>query len=186
MAAKLMKVGAAAVVVTLGAYWYWSPFVAIHSMRSAAEKKDSDSFNEYVDYAKVRESLKGQFSAMMTEKLASTSSGSDMERAGSVLGSALAFAMVDKVVDGMVRPETVMRVMNEAKIAPKLTEQPVGQAQDGQKREPVRWAYDRKSVDKLIAYVADEPEGKRVSLVFERAGTFGWKLTEVRLPLAGK
>jgi hypothetical protein len=54
---------AAVVAVLLGmtalaAYWYWSPLLTMRTMRAAAEEKDADRFNQYVDYARLRESLK--------------------------------------------------------------------------------------------------------------------------------
>lgn len=192
MSPKLMKTGAAVAVVVLGSYWYWSPFVAIHKMRAAAEKKDADTFNEYVEYPRLRESLKGQMSAMLGEKMAGASGGSNAEMAGAVFGSALVMAMADRLIDGMVRPETVMRVMDEARVMPGPVKRKAEQPQQGQqgqsapKEERVRWAYERKSVDKLIAYPESEPEDKRVSVVFERFGLISWKLTEVRLPLGTK
>jgi len=55
--------------MVVGAYWYWSPFLAMHQLRTAAREGDTDSFNDRVNYPRLRESLKGQFSAMMAEKL---------------------------------------------------------------------------------------------------------------------
>ena len=47
-----------AVILTIGASWYWSPFLAIKQMQSAAKVGDADTFNDYVDYPRLRESLK--------------------------------------------------------------------------------------------------------------------------------
>lgn len=183
MASKKIKAAVVVALLTVGGYWYWSPFIAMKSMKSAAEKKDADYFNEHVDYPKLRESLKGQFSALMAEKLgASQQDGSDAEKAGAAFGSMLGMAFADKLVDAMVRPESVMRAMQEAQIAPKDVD---GSPSGGSsKKEEVRWSYKRVSVDKLIAYAGDgsQASGKTVGLVFERAGFANWKLTEIRLP----
>jgi hypothetical protein len=109
-----------------------------------------------------------------------------MERAGSAIGSAFALALADKFIDGMVRPEAVMRFMNDAKLAAKPSGQAPDKAEDGPPPQRVKWAYDRKSIDKLIAFPEGETEDKRVSVVFERFGIFHWKLTEVRLPMGSK
>ncbi len=39
-----------ALVLSIGAHWYYSPYIAMNSMVSAAKAKDADKFNEYVDY----------------------------------------------------------------------------------------------------------------------------------------
>ena len=53
----------------VGGYWYYSPHLALKSMQAAAQQKDADKFNQHVDYPKLRESFKGQMSAIMAEQL---------------------------------------------------------------------------------------------------------------------
>ncbi|UUZ77388.1 DUF2939 domain-containing protein [Polaromonas sp. P1(28)-13] len=64
-------------------------------------KKDADAFNERVDYPKLRESIKGQLSALLGEQMAKTQ---DAGNPFAALGSMLGMAMVDRFVDAMVRP----------------------------------------------------------------------------------
>ena len=92
-------------------------------MQSAAQEKDADTFTERVDYPKLRESLKGQLSAVMGEQMAKTQ---DAGNPFAALGSMLGLALVDRFVDAMVRPETVMRAMQEGQMAPKA--KPEGEA----------------------------------------------------------
>lgn len=113
-----LRLGLAALVVTmlaLGAWWYWSPHVAMRSMLEAAQQRDAERFNRYVDYPRVRESLKGQFGARVGE-LAGGGRDDDAGRAISALGSLLATALADRFIDAMVRPEVVMRAMAEARM----------------------------------------------------------------------
>lgn len=175
-------------VVAIAAYWYWSPFIAIKQMQSAAEAKDADAFNERVDYPKLRESFKGQFSAMMVKQMGSSgSAGSGFEALGSMLGMAL----VNQMIDTMVRPETVMRAMQEGQFS-QIDKTPAGNsgAIGGapQKQNNTDWFFERKSADVLIGYAADpaKPDAKReerLGLVFVRNGFADWKLSEVRMPL---
>jgi len=119
MASKGLKGSIAALVVAVGAYWYWSPFLTVYTMRSAAKQHDADAFNDHVDYARLRESLKGQFSAMLAQKMVdSTSSGSGLDRLGGALGSMLGMTLVDRFVDALVRPEMVMQAMAQAQVKP--------------------------------------------------------------------
>jgi hypothetical protein len=83
-------------VAGIGGYWYFSPYLTMKSMRSAAQTADADAFNDKVDYPKVRESLKGQMTAMMAEKLGPTDNGF------AAFGAMLGMALVNKVVDAMV------------------------------------------------------------------------------------
>lgn len=196
MASKSVKTAAVAAVLAIAGYWYWSPFLAVHQMRSAAEKQDADSFNERVDYPKLRESLKGQFSALLGEQMAKTQESNNPFAA---LGAMLGAAMVNQFVDAMVRPEAVMRAMQSGEMSPKPKSSESSPSAEPKASTPQtepatrkpKWTYDRKGVDKLIAYATDPekplaPNGEKLGVVFERSGFANWKLTEVRLPAMNK
>lgn len=175
-----------AVILTIGAYWYWSPFLAIKQMQSAAKVGDADTFNDYVDYPRLRESLKGQMSAMIAKKM-DASKNSDNPFAA--FGSALGLLMVDKIIDAMVRPELVMKGMQNGKFGPKSEksgEEPSAKMdKSGTTETTTRWDFDRKGTDKLIAYAKSDSEqagDNKFGIVFERSGFANWKLTEIRLP----
>ena len=179
--AKIVSVGCTVAVVCIAAYWYLSPYLAVKQLHAAAQSKDADAFNDHVDYASLRESFKGQFSAMLTDKLGQTD---DTKTGFAAMGAALGMLMANQMIDAMVRPETMMRVMQEGKMAPKVDGAPPSEAARQEKPE---WQFERKSMDKLIAYPkkagAASGEGeKQVGFVFQRSGFANWKLTEVRLP----
>lgn len=177
MNAKAVKTGLIAAAFALGAYWYYSPYLAMSSMQTAAQNNDADTVNEHVDYPKLRESLKGQMSAMMTERLGKASS-----TGAEALGAALGMAMVHQFVEAFVRPEAVMQAMKSGKLDPKASEG--SPAREGNAKKP-DWTVERKGADKVIAYARD-PEAadssRAVGLVFERYGFAKWKLTEIRMP----
>ena len=196
MTSKAIKTTAVLAIIVIASYWYWSPFLAVQQMRSAAEKQDADSFNERVDYPKLRESLKGQFSALLGEQMAKTQeSGNPFAALGAMLGG----AMVNQFVDAMVTPEAVMRAMQNGKMSPKPKSSEVTPSAEPTASAPQpepsaskpKWTYDRKGVDKLIAYATDPekplaPNAEKLGVVFERNGFANWKLTEVRLPTMNK
>src|SRR5881628_1524793 len=100
MNSRVVKGGVAAALVVIAAYWYWSPLLAIRQMQSAAKAGDADAFSDHVDYPKLRDSFKGQFSAMFAEKMAAQSnSDNDFAKAGAALGMMLGPAMVNQFVD---------------------------------------------------------------------------------------
>lgn len=179
---KLKAISAVVVLAaaTVGGYWYYSPHLALKSMQTAAQEKDADKFNEHVDYAKLRESFKGQMSAMMAEQLGK-SGGSGAESLGAMLG----MAMVTQFVDALVRPEVVMRAMQSGEFSPK----PGGESTSASADKKPSWTFERKGTDKLIAYAVDPQspdKSKGLGVVFERYGFAAWKLTEVRFPADGK
>lgn len=181
MSANAIRIGVVASVLAIGAYWYWSPYLAINGMKSAAQARDADAFNEYVDYPKLRESLKGQFSAMLAKPLLDKSEpGSGIESAGESFGRALGLVFVEKIVDAMIRPEMVMQAMQTAKLRPEgevHTSEPVGE-------KSTKWDYERKGMDKVIfrPVIENQPEEARTGFVFQREGFASWKLTEIRMP----
>ena len=186
MNSRLLKLGIVAIVLAVTAYWYWSPVLAMHQMQSAAKAGDADAFNDHVDYPKLRESLKGQLSVALTQYLGSQPQPeNEFAKAGAALGAMLGMAMVDKMVDAFVRPETVMRAMQQGKMMPnkEAAPQPAPQT-SAEPAEKVVWQAERKGVDKYILYASEpgEAEDKRVGLVLERSGFVTWKLTEIRLP----
>lgn len=195
MASKTIKAAAVIAIVAIAGYWYWSPFLAVRQLQAAAQKRDADAFNERVDYPKLRESLKGQFSAMMAEQMAVTRDSSNPFAA---LGTMLGLAVANQFVDAMVRPETVMRAMQDGQLSPKTkqpsgapsSEKPEAAKAESQEDKP-KWSYERKNVDKLIAYATDSkkpdvPNQQKFGMVFERNGFANWKLTEFRLPAMNK
>lgn len=196
-ARKFSKAALIAAVLALAAYWYWSPWLAIHQMRNAAKAGDATAFNERVDYPLLRENLKGQLSAAIGARATERSeSGSDIAKAGAALGSLFATAMVDRMVEAFVRPEAVMRIMQEGKLMPRRESRakapgdtPVDEegepdgSKASSKREPI-WTTERPGVDTFILYArrAGQAEDRRTGLVFQRRGFASWVLTEIRLP----
>ena len=200
MNSKTIKIAVVSGILAIAAYWYWSPFLAVRQMQSAAQDRDADAFNEHVDYPKLRESFKGQFSAMMADKLGETQSS---ENAFAAFGAMLGMAMVDRMVDALVQPETMMRAMQNGQLStngkptsggasasPSVS--PETQTSAGApEKDKLKWDYERKGTNKLIAYAIDpgEPEeanSDRLGIVFQRNGFADWKLTEVRLPALNK
>lgn len=198
---KSKSLVAAVLVLLLGlaAYWYWSPLLALRQLQTAARNGDAEEFNRHVDYPRLRESLKDQFSALVAQKLgAQKDPGNPLAALGSMLG----LGLVNQLVDVMVRPETVMAAMSHGRLAqpaPAPTPDPApapGQAApespprtdaSAQTDDKPRWVIDRQGASRITAFAIDpakpeEPNSERLGLVFERSGFVDWKLTEIRMP----
>jgi hypothetical protein len=181
------KAALAAIVVAcaaVAAYWYWSPFLALSAMQSAASARDAEAFNAHVDYPRVRDSLKAQLASRMAGQF---DKPADPHNRLAALGAMLGQAVSDKLVDALVRPETIMRAMQSGQF------DPVPKAQDGAPAATPapadngpakqKWVITRNGTDMLVATPdgAGAP-GKQLGIVFERSGFAQWKLTDVRMP----
>lgn len=198
MKSKTIKAAAAIAILLIAGYWYWSPFLTVRQLQSATQNRDADAFNEHVDYPKVRESIKRQYSVMLADKLGKpAASDNEFAKLGSAFGNLIGMAIVNPIVDAMVRPETIMQAMQDGQLSPiaKRSSEGPGQATgipDKQdisepKEGKLKWDYERKGVDKLIAYATDpkkpdEKNEEKFGVVLERSGFANWKLTGVRLP----
>jgi len=93
----------AGLLVIFAIYLYASPYIALYNIKNAAEQKDADKLSGYIDFPSVKQSLKDQVKAAMAEELAA----SDEQDGFEALGTMLAAAMIDPIVDGLVTPDGV-------------------------------------------------------------------------------
>jgi hypothetical protein len=173
----------------VAAYWYGSPYLAIHQIQRAVQQHDVDAFNEHVDYPALRESLKGQTAALMGIDL-----GKPDKNPLASLGTMLAMALSDRMVDALVRPELVMQAMKTGRLKDSGTT-PGSAATPGAstpgssspapsaapERKP-RWRVQRQSLDVIVADPSGTQESGGIQFVFRRHGFADWKLAEIRLP----
>jgi len=187
------------VIVAIAAFWYWSPVLALRQMQTAAQNGDAETFNAHVDYPKLRESLKGQFSAMVAQKMGAQQ---DQGNPFAALGNLIGLGLVNQMVDVMVRPEMVMAAMKNGQLAKTIPAPPQPSVSTPAPREVApppdvvpanserqRWILDRSGANTVTAYAVDpakpdEPNAGRLALVFERSGILDWKLTDIRMPRA--
>ncbi len=183
MKQKIVAPILATLVAIAGGYWHYSPYLALHGMQAAAEAKDADKLNTYVDYPKLRESLKGELAAKITQQMPrATDTGDQFEKAGAAFGAMLGLALVDKMVDAIVRPEVVMRTIDDARFETSPAVRGDAPASESHKRD-VTWTLERKTNDLVVAYGADQAKpAERLGLVLERNGFANWKMTGIRLP----
>jgi Protein of unknown function (DUF2939) len=169
-----------ALLLALGVYWYFSPYVTLHAMRSAAQVRDAKALAQHVDFPKVRDSLKGQLRARTEDRLARAAGGGELARAGAALGATLGSLVTDAVVDVMVSPERLADAMHEGKmrdIAPDDTS--VEMIAGGNEKQ---WAFERRSLDVVVAKALDAKGEPDIGFVLAREGFATWRLVGVELP----
>jgi hypothetical protein len=189
---KLTTAVVVALLVAVGGYWYVSPLWALRQMQTNARSGDATAFNAFVDYPRVRDSLKQQLSAKLGRSIGASGRAQDgVANAAAALGAAIGTAIAGPMVDAAVQPSVVMRAIQQGQLLPRPTlggasaSDPPGPAvgSDAGPRSLI-WSAQREDADHYVAYVRrpDEPESQRLGFVLERHGFAGWRLTDVRLP----
>jgi len=101
----------------VGGAWWFSPWWVLNQVRAAAERNDAQAVSDVIDYPRLRESLKGEFNAALVGRLRDGASGlGEAGRTGAALGAVLAAALVDKLVEVMVRPEFFIRAIRDGQL----------------------------------------------------------------------
>ncbi|HWJ94373.1 MAG TPA: type II secretion system protein GspG [Telluria sp.] len=118
MAKKLTAALLALAALALAAFWYWSPYWSLYQMRAAARDQDAQAFNAYVDYSLLRDSLKRQLDAALDAQVANVRTASQAPLVAG-LAEAAGHAVAGRMVDELVRPESVMRAMRHGRLKPR-------------------------------------------------------------------
>ncbi|MBS0447980.1 MAG: DUF2939 domain-containing protein [Proteobacteria bacterium] len=172
--------------VALAGYWYAAPLLTLRAMQTAAARGDAAAFSRHVDYPRLRASLKGELAQQATARW-----GGGQNLAGAAVGALLGLGVVDRLVDALVQPEIVMRVMQEGRMLPPLDPRgepqdraagPAGPASTASSDETLHWRQERQGTDRYIAQAWRGRGERRVTLVLERRGFADWQLVEIRLP----
>ncbi|QYF94218.1 DUF2939 domain-containing protein [Massilia sp. PAMC28688] len=163
-------------LLLLAAFWYWSPLLALRQLQTAAKEMDAAAFNERVDYPRLRESVKA---SILARDGGQRDQGDMVAMVGRVIGDAL----VGRLVDGLVQPDIVMRMMNHGKFN---TGRDQGEAEADAEAGAAEkdWVGEREGVNTYIAYIGNkgEPNEQRLGLVMVRSGFATWRLAGLRLP----
>ncbi|WP_338771694.1 DUF2939 domain-containing protein [Massilia sp. METH4] len=169
-----------ALLLALGVYWYFSPYLTLHAMRSAAQARDTQALARHVDFPKVRDSLKRQLHAKTKDTLARAAGGGELARAGAELGARLANVFTDAAVNVLISPERLADAMDEGKmrdIAP--DDSPVETAAGGKQKQ---WAFERRSLDVVVAKALDGKGEPDIGFVLAHEGFATWRLVGIELP----
>ncbi len=88
-----------------------------------------------------------------------------------------------RITDALVRPELVMKMMEEGKAQQPYKSASGKQTPEESNTKDPKWEFERKGTDLVMATPIQEGSNdSQPVFVFRRAGYANWKLTEVRLP----
>jgi len=167
---------AAILVAALAAATWASPHWTLYRMRAAVDARDAGALARYVDFPRLRESVKVQ----VMRRLGAGGALSESRRNPfAAFGQAMALAVIDPVVDAAVSPSGVAAMLDagEIRFQPKREEPPP--IEDERVREKVNYDLSYRSWRQAVVQRAD---GGGVAFVLDRDGLWHWKLAAVELP----
>ncbi|SIT37929.1 conserved exported hypothetical protein [Paraburkholderia ribeironis] len=94
------------VVAALG-FAYASPYIALNNLKRAADARDAQTVNQYVDFPALRDSLKQQIAGLLSRRL-DLDSNSKLATIGAVIGVTL----LGPLVDAYATPDGVAALLN--------------------------------------------------------------------------
>ncbi|MDG9925433.1 MULTISPECIES: DUF2939 domain-containing protein [unclassified Pseudomonas] len=160
------------------------PYITVFQIKQAAKARDAEAMAEYVDFLSVRASLKDQLNAFVMKRAAESENLKNNPFAA--LGMALAGTFVEKMVDSYVTPDGLTALMAGDKpekpgSRPPTTDRP--ESSGGSEKEPFANAsYGYEGFSKFVVEVTDK-QGEAVRFILRREGLFGWRLSDIRVPL---
>ena len=162
---KLAAIAAVLLVIAFSALWYFeSPAWTLKGMKDAAQAKDADALNAYIDYPALRENFKAELMArMMTE--------AQKDKTGfGTLGMALGSALVGPLIDGLVSPSGMRTAL--------LANRQQATSAASALRVPDEPVIVRRNFSEFVVTSKSQPNS---GLVFKRHG-LSWMLSGVELP----
>jgi Protein of unknown function (DUF2939) len=155
---------------------YASPYIAVHQMRSAAAERDAVRLSGFVDFPALRESLKRGVHARLAGQVLNESG---QPTPAGAMGAAVAAALLGPMVDSLITPDSVGRLLQGQRPGAALA----GVSRDSAADEPLQTRMGYESPRRFVVSVQQAGEGEEpVDLVLRREGLLHWKLAELRLP----
>ncbi len=183
---RITKLLLAGVLAAFGAWVWFAPHLTVHAMRQAAERGDAEALASHVDFPALRDSVRAQLAARVSDRLGGDS-------AWSRLGADFATTLAAPAIDAMVSPEALTmlfagRDMHDRYAGPPETASPTADADAHGGIDTGQWrlsmGYDDLST--FSVKVANDGMGPAPSrLVFKRRHLLWWKLSAIELPPVG-
>ena len=188
------------VIAALG-FCYASPYMALNTLKRAADARDAQTVNEYVDFPALRESLKQQVTGLLTRRLDVQGNGNPLAAIGAMIGVAL----IGPLVDAYATPDGVAALLNgmpprgnpgerppvpagagnpPAATAAAPEPAPAVAGNNGNSATPPQPPQTTAGYRGLNEFVVSYQHGAgdaRYSAILRREGLFTWKLAAVNL-----
>lgn len=168
-------------VVIFLIYFYASPYIVLNNIKKAAEQGDADKLSGYIDFPSVKQSMKDQVKAAMVEELASSKEQDGFE----ALGTMLATAMIDPLIDGLVTPDGVALMLQGQKLDFDLNND-TPEDKPKAKNEDVDYKAGYLSFNRFKVQIIDVNDTDESLDVIMHRDWLSWKVTRINFSLDSK
>ena len=171
----------ASLLVIFAIYLYASPYIALYNIKHAAEQKDADKLSGYIDFPSVKQSMKDQVKAAMVEEI----TASDEQDGFEALGTMLAAAMIDPLIDGLVTHDGLALMLQGQKLDFDLNnETPEDKRKAKNKDIDYKAGYLSFNRFKVQIIDANDPD-ESLDVIMHR-DWLSWKVTRINFSLDSK
>ena len=167
--------------VIFAIYLYASPYLVLNNIKNAAQQGDADKLSGYIDFPSVKQSMKDQVKAAMVEELAA----SDEQDGFEALGTMLAAAMIDPLIDGLVTPDGVALMLQGQKLDFDLNnDKPEDKLEV--KNEDIDYKAGYLSFNRFKVQIIDADDPNESLDVIMHRDWLSWKVTRINFSLDSK
>ena len=167
--------------VIFAIYLYASPYLVLNNIKNAAQQGDADKLSGYIDFPSVKQSMKDQVKAAMVEEIAA----SDEQDGFEALGTMLAAAMIDPLIDGLVTPDGVALMLQGQKLDFDLNND-TPEDKPKSKNEDIDYKAGYLSFNRFKVQIIDADDSdESLDVIMHRDG-LSWKVTRISFSLDSK
>lgn len=176
------------VIAALG-FAYASPYIALNYLKRAADARDTQTVNQYVDFPALRDSLKQQIVGMLNRRL-DADSDSKMATIGAMIGATI----IGPLVDSYATPDGVAALLNgmpprgdpgehppaaaaEAPASPAAGDAPTTATTSASRQTTAGY----RGLNEFVVTYRRGEANAHYSAIFRREGLFTWKLAAINL-----
>jgi hypothetical protein len=141
------------------AYAWFSPYLTLRGIQQAIQSNNPSALERYIDFPRVRESLKADLNRMLVEQASQDQSGFG------ALGLLFLAPLVDQLVNALITPAGLVSIGTGQEL------------QEGSLEAVRDWRLKREGFSRALLHHKDNPsEG----LLMERQG-LGWKVVRLQI-----
>lgn len=194
---RLVVAAVVLLMVAVLGYAYASPYIVLDRLKRAADARDAETVNAYVDYPALRVSLKQQVTELLMRRIDAQKHGNPFAVIGAMIGAAL----IGPLVDAYATPDGVAAILNGMPPRGQPGERPPPAGTSGgtpnpeagstastapstgqtPPPQPPQTTAGYRSLNEFVVTYQHGVGDTRYAAILRRDGLFSWKLSAVDL-----